>query len=119
MARRSNNYHRIGNVTYIARAEQKAAQNKKGRRKQDLFLNIFFLVFVSFACFLFSLQYFQRQEAKGELNRLKEQLAKLEEETSQLERESELLHDAQYQEMQARKHLGMVRPGEIIFFVGE
>lgn len=40
-------------------------------------------------------------------------------ENESLKEEIRLLQDQEYIEIQARKHLGMVRPGEIIFFIGD
>lgn len=78
-----------------------------------------------FLCFLFAGvcfclgQTMAFQEAKNELLKLESQRDMLKNESDLLKEESLLLHDNEYIEIQARKHLGMVRPGEILFFVGE
>ncbi|MDO9536063.1 MAG: septum formation initiator family protein [Bacillota bacterium] len=57
---------------------------------------------------------------RGEINELSFALETFQAENERLKEEIMLLlHDHDYIEIQARKHLGMVRPGEIIFFVGE
>ncbi len=57
--------------------------------------------------------------ARGELNDLQAELESVRAENESLREEIELLQDEEYLEMQARRHLGMVRPGEVIFTVVE
>ncbi|MGI6308086.1 MAG: FtsB family cell division protein [Dethiobacteria bacterium] len=57
------------------------------------------------------------QEIKKEADTLEASLEELRTENEELKEEIRLLQDQEYIEIQARKHLGMVRPGEIIFFI--
>jgi len=59
------------------------------------------------------------REARSELLDLENQRDALQEGNNLLREEERLLRDNEYLEIQARKKLGMVRPGEIIFFVGD
>lgn len=81
-----------------------------------------FLMMVFMLCMLTVLYLFWGQtraymETRGEINELTSSLETLRAENESLKEEMLLLHDHDYIEIQARKHLGMVRPGEIIFFV--
>ena len=59
------------------------------------------------------------REIKGEAEDLNMELEALRADNESLKQEIILLQDEEYIEMQARKHLGMVRPGEKIFSVGD
>jgi len=78
-----------------------------------------FLCFLVAGVCLYLGQTMAFQEARKELLRLESQRDMLKKKSDLLKEESLLLHDHEYIEMQARKQLGMVRPGEILFFVGE
>lgn len=93
-----------------------AARGKKVGRK--IVLGLVFCFILAGACLCLG-QTLNFREAKNELARLESQRDILQEEIELLREESLLLHDNEYLEIQARKHLGMVRPGEILFFVGE
>lgn len=56
-------------------------------------------------------------QVKKEIRAFQSTLEELKAENERLKEEIVLLQDKEYLEMQARKHLGMVRPGEIIFYV--
>ena len=58
-------------------------------------------------------------QARSELRELEGQRNALLEENELLKEERLLLHDKEYLEIQARKQLGMVRPGELLFFIGD
>jgi cell division protein FtsL len=91
------------------------------RRKkvgQWLVLGLIFCFILAGACLCLG-QTLNFREARDELARLERKRDMLQEETELLREESLMLHDQEYIEIQARKHLGMVRPGEILFFVGE
>ena len=83
------------------------------------------IVFWLFVCFILAGvclclgQTLARWRAGGELLDLERQRDALLEDNELLREERLLLHYHEYLEIQARKQLGMVRPGEIIFFVGE
>jgi cell division protein FtsL len=59
------------------------------------------------------------REIKAETEDLGMELEALRADNESLKQEIFLLQDEEYIEMQARKHLGMVRPGEKIFSVGD
>lgn len=74
-------------------------------------------------CILFSFNLFIKQtlaylRVKNDLQTLQAEAKAMQAENESISKEIELLQDKEYLEIQARKHLGMVRPGEIIFFVG-
>lgn len=91
-------------------------RGKKTGRKIVLGLVLCFIVAGACLCLGQTLAF---REAKNELARLENQRDILQEKIELLREESLLLHDNEYLEIQARKHLGMVRPGEILFFVGD
>ena len=59
------------------------------------------------------------REIKGEAEAVLVELEAIQAQNESLKEEIILLQDNEYIEMQARKHLGMVRPGEKIFLVGD
>jgi cell division protein FtsL len=81
------------------------------------------LIFWAFLCFLFIGGYlclgqtFAFWETSSELQELQDKRDALHAENEALKEEILLLHNNDYIESQARKHLGMVKPGEIIFYV--
>lgn len=56
-------------------------------------------------------------EAKRELRALEHELQAAKEENERLQEEMVLLQDMEYIEIKAREKLGLVRPGEMIFYV--
>lgn len=69
-------------------------------------------------CFLLSLaliQMFQRNRLKKELELAELQLDKLESRNEEIGEEIARLHEPGYIEVLARKLLGLIRPGEIVF----
>lgn len=93
-----------------------AARGKKIGRK--IVLGLVFCFILAGVCLCVG-QTLAFREMKNELAQLESQRDILRAESELLREESLLLHDNEYIEIQARKHLGMVRPGEILFFVGE
>ncbi len=85
--------------------------------KRPRFLNLVILGFIALAFFLSAGQLLAYWESKQKLEGLRSEKEALQEEKAELEKEVSLLHEEEYIEMKARKHLGMVRQGEIIFFV--
>ena len=59
------------------------------------------------------------RQIKKEADALENSLAGMQAENEYLKEEVELLQEQNYIEIQARKQLGMVRPGEIIFYLGD
>lgn len=59
------------------------------------------------------------RQINGEAEDLQVELEAMQAQNESLKEEIILLQDNEYIEMQARKHLGMVRPGEKIFLVGD
>jgi len=56
-------------------------------------------------------------EANKELRTLESKLQDVKEENERLQEEMVLLQDMEYIEIKARERLGLVRPGEMIFYV--
>ncbi|MEW5784323.1 MAG: septum formation initiator family protein [Bacillota bacterium] len=72
---------------------------------------------ISFLLVVVAVQWLQQYRLKAELT---EQLALIEELESRNEdagEEIERLHDLDYIELLARKHLGLVKPGETVFLI--
>lgn len=83
-------------------------------------LAVVFLVVCIFASlYLFIGQTISYLQVKKEIKAFQSTLEEIEAENERLKEEIILLQDKEYLEIQARKHLGMVRPGEIIFYVGD
>jgi len=91
------------------------AQPPKKRRRK--FVLCFFLCFLCAGAFLCFGQTFSFLETRNELQKLEARRDALQTENEQLQEEILLLQNDDYIEMQARKLLGMVKPGEIIFHV--
>lgn len=92
-------------------------RSKKGLPRKLLAILIVSFIGVAFLLYLGqALSYLQAQK---ELEELAEQVEMLKEENESFRQEAVLLQDEEYIEIQARRHLGMVRPGEIIFQVGD
>ena len=89
---------------------------KQRSRKRKLILWSFlcFLCIGGYLCLGQTLAYL---ETKNELIELLNKRDALQAETEELKEEIVLLHNNDYIESQARRHLGMVKPGEIIFYV--
>ncbi|MEW5919894.1 MAG: septum formation initiator family protein [Bacillota bacterium] len=81
-------------------------------------LTLLFLLCIGVAVYLYAGQAFAYWQAKAELKKLSVRMEMLKEENMALEEEIVLLQDKEYLEIRARKELGLVRPGEIIFNVG-
>lgn len=80
---------------------------------------LFFITCIMVALYLLLGQTISYLQVKRDLKNLKSAVESMEAENERLREEIILLQDKEYLEIQARKHLGMVRPGEIIFLVGE
>ena len=93
-------------------------QGKKHGRKRKFVVSLLLCFIFTGVCLCLGQTYAIR-EAGNELLELENQRDALRKENELLREEAMLLHDNEYLEIQARKQLGMVRPGEIIFFVGE
>lgn len=79
----------------------------------------FVAICILLSFYLFMRQTFAYSQVKNDIKVLQSDLEAMEAENRRIGKEIILLQDKEYLEIQARKHLGMVRPGEIIFFVGE
>ena len=86
------------------------------KRKRKLVLWVF-LIFLCAGGYLCLDQSFAFWEARSELQELESKRDALQAENEYLKEEILLLHENEYLEIQARRHLGMVKPGEIIFYV--
>jgi cell division protein FtsB len=93
---------------------------RSGNRFTKMFLLVVFVLCMITVLYLFWGQTRAYMVTRGEINELTSSLETLQGENDRLKEEiMMLLHDHDYIEIQARKHLGLVRPGEIIFFVGD
>jgi len=83
--------------------------------KRFVFIAILFcIVFAVYLCFGQTIAY---KEAQVKLQELELILESIQTENENLKEEVALLQDEDYIEIQARKHLGMAREGEILFRV--
>lgn len=90
-----------------------------GRRAKRRLLTILFILCISITLYLLAGQAVTYLQAKGELNKLQSRQEKLKAENEALQQEIILLEDKDYLEIKARKELGLIKPGEIIFSVGD
>ncbi len=93
-----------------------------GRSKKSFSSKFWVVIIASFmgvAFFLYLGQAITYWQAQSELKELAEEAEELEEQNRSLQQEAQLLQEEEYIEIEARRNLGMVRPGEIIFQVGE
>ncbi len=90
-----------------------------GKRLGRKLLTLLFIICMSISIYLYAGQALIYWEAKGELNRLLTRLDVVNQENIALQEEILLLQDEEYLEIKARKELGLIRPGEIIFSVGD
>ncbi len=86
---------------------------------KKVFVFVFVITCILITAGLFLGQTRTCREITGEAEALGLDLEALRADNESLKQEIILLQDEEYIEMQARKHLGMVRPGEKIFSVGD
>lgn len=91
------------------------AERRPGRK----LLTLLFVLSIVITLYLYAGQALIYWQSKGELNKLLTRLDTVTEENMVLKEEIILLQDEDYLEIKARKELGLVRPGEIIFSVGD
>ncbi len=89
--------------------------SRRGFKRKALTLCIGLCILVAFV--LFMGQVLSYWEAKSELRALERKQEVLEAENKNLREEMILLQDNEYIEIKAREKLGLIRPGEIIFYV--
>ncbi len=89
------------------------------RKPARILLTLLFLLCLGMVACLYAGQAFTYWQTRTELKRQLARLELLKEENKALQEEILLLQDYEYLEIRARKELGLVRPGEIIFSVGE
>jgi cell division protein FtsL len=87
------------------------------RRFMKRFIFIAFFLCVVFTIYLCIGQTIAYKEAQAELQELELILESIQTENDNLKKEAALLQDNEYIEIQARKHLGMAREGEVLFRV--
>ncbi|NLJ56169.1 MAG: septum formation initiator family protein [Firmicutes bacterium] len=95
---------------------------QRASRKRGLLRIIIFMVLtvcIGGFIYLFWGQTCFYRQIKKEADAIEGCLEEARAENEGLKEEIRLLQDQEYIEIQARKHLGMVRPGEIIFFIGD
>ena len=94
-----------------------------GRPKKGILIRKIILVMLAFSLVIFVLLFWGQtrsyQQIKKEADLLEAGLEGLHAENELLKKEAGLLKKQDYIEVLARKQLGMVRPGEIIFYVGD
>lgn len=77
------------------------------------------IICIGIALYFYAGQAYVYWQTKRELNKLIGHMEMLKAENAALQGEILLLHDLEYLELRARRELGLVRPGEIIFSVGD
>ena len=82
-------------------------------------LTLVFILCIGIALYLYAGQALIYWHSKGELNKQLTRMDMLTKENMAIEEEILRLQDEEYLEIMARKELGLVRPGEIIFSVGD
>jgi cell division protein FtsB len=94
---------------------------RAGKKRGPLRIIIFMMLVACMGVFIYLFwgQTCFYQDIKKEADAIEVCLEELRNENEDLKEEIRLLQDHEYIEIQARKHLGMVRPGEIIFFIGD
>ncbi|PKM83644.1 MAG: hypothetical protein CVU88_01910 [Firmicutes bacterium HGW-Firmicutes-13] len=78
------------------------------------------MVFCLFLCYfggLFVNQHFKMKDMQVKLSHLEKAVEEAVSENKKLEKEVELLHDYEYIETLARKELGLIKSGEVLFKV--
>lgn len=91
------------------------AEKRPGRK----LLTLLFVFCILTTLYLYAGQAFIYWQSKSELNNLLTRLDTIKGENMALKEEIIFLQDEDYLEIKARKELGLVRPGEIIFSVGD
>ena len=104
-----------GNVTPLSHPRKLPVQ-APGVKKKKPFIYLLALLFFYFV-FLFSTQFVRYIQVNNELKALNADIAAIEEENMALKAEIEQLHDLDYLEELARGRLGMVKRGEILFYI--
>lgn len=89
------------------------------KRPARVLLTLLFLLCIGVALYLYAGQAYTYWQAKAELKRQVVRVEMLKKENLALKEEILHLHDNEYLEIKARRELGLVRPGEIIFTVGD
>ncbi len=97
-------------VTYLP-----GVSRQKHRRRPRLVLCLVILALV-YSVALFASQQVHLSRLRRELARIEAQIALVKEQNEEMIREIELLHTTEYLEKMIRRELGMVRPGEVLFF---
>ena len=90
-----------------------------GKRLGRKLLTLVIVSCISIAIFLYAGQALIYWQASAELERLHDSVDMLSQENLAIKEEIILLQDEDYLEIMARKELGLVRPGEILFSVGD
>lgn len=101
-------------MSKVIRYPQRSGANPA--RKLITFIAI---VCIGIAVYFYAGQAYSYWQARRELNQLIDHMEMLRAENAALEGEILSLQDLDYLELRARRDLGLVRPGEIIFSVGE
>ncbi len=84
------------------------------KKKPALYL---LALFIFYFLVLFSVQFFRYIQLNNDLRALNREIEAIEQENAFLSQEIERLHDPEYLEELARGRLGMVRRGEILFYI--
>jgi cell division protein FtsL len=97
-------------VTYLP-----GAKHQVKKRKPRLVYCIIIAVILYFSLFFIS-QYRNLYQVKRTLHEIEEQITQMQAQNEKMQQEIELLYTHSYLEKIARQDLGMVRPGELLFF---
>ncbi len=104
-----------GKVMPLPRPQKRRAQAPEVKKKKP-FIYMLALLILYFV-FLFSNQLVRYIQLNNELRSLSLDIEAIEEENDFLRMEIEQLHDLEYLEELARGRLGMVKRGEILFYI--
>src|SRR5690554_938523 len=97
------------NLTYLPHVP-KAVPVKK--RATSLLLVVVVLYFTV----LFAGQYWRLHQLQSTLSEINQEISQVKATNEQMQKEVERLHSPDYLEQMAREELGMVRPGELLFY---
>ena len=97
----------------------KVKKFEKGKQKSIYFKGAI-AIFVVLMCYFSGLyinQYIERNKMETRLFKLKEEIQEVKSTNEELQNEVELLYSPEYIESLARKELGLIKPGEVMFEV--
>ncbi|HAP31847.1 MAG TPA: hypothetical protein DCQ14_02140, partial [Firmicutes bacterium] len=106
-----------GGVSFLGKVVSYPQRSKANPARK--LITFIVIVCMGIALYFYAGQAYAYWQAKRELNKLISYMEMLKAENAALQGEILLLQDLDYLELRARRELGLVRPGEIIFSVGD